>query len=428
MSDTEGGRLNSWKQIARHLGRDVRTAMRWEKQAGMPIHRIPGPGDGRSVFAYVSELDAWLTGQEAQAGTTVPESGSGMALGPRWVWVTTWIVAVAGVSAMRLADPRGALHAVASVAATGDIVTANAPDGTPLWAVRHPEGRSFLPRSEIIRMVDLNGSARQMVLLAANTSAERGDDRPFGELLALSASGELLWHRAVDDEIRFGERSFSGPWMSGFLSVVNVDGEDVILWGVHHTTWWPSLVVALTPDGLERGRFVNSGWLSAAASLSSPDGDRILVSGVSNAHRAAMLAVLPGASLRGSSPEEPGSGFECLDCAGGEPLRYLLFPPSHVNQASGLPYNHAVVGLSDEGVTVTVLEGPAGSDAQWFYEFTPELELLHVTPGDSYWTHHAQLETEGKIDHPAAECPERDGLPVRSWTRAGGWVEVRAGG
>ena len=31
---------------------------------------------------------------------------------------------------------------------------------------------------------------------------------------------------------------------------------------------------------------------------------------------------------------------------------------------------------------------------------------------------------QGKIDHPAAECPERDGFPILSWTQQGGWVQI----
>jgi hypothetical protein len=32
-------RLDSWKEIAAYLGRDVTTVQRWEKREGMPVHR-----------------------------------------------------------------------------------------------------------------------------------------------------------------------------------------------------------------------------------------------------------------------------------------------------------------------------------------------------------------------------------------------------
>src|SRR5215813_4888087 len=58
-------RLDSWKEIAAHLGRNERTAIRWEKR-GLPIHRVPG-GQRQAVFAYANEIDAWLLGQKGTA-------------------------------------------------------------------------------------------------------------------------------------------------------------------------------------------------------------------------------------------------------------------------------------------------------------------------------------------------------------------------
>ena len=33
-------RLDSWKEIATYLGRGVRTAQRWEREEGLPVHRL----------------------------------------------------------------------------------------------------------------------------------------------------------------------------------------------------------------------------------------------------------------------------------------------------------------------------------------------------------------------------------------------------
>lgn len=51
-------RLDSWKEIAAHLGRSVRGAQLWEREEGLPVHRLAH--DKRAtVYAYASELDKW---------------------------------------------------------------------------------------------------------------------------------------------------------------------------------------------------------------------------------------------------------------------------------------------------------------------------------------------------------------------------------
>lgn len=52
-------RLDSWKEIAAYLKRDVTTVQRWEKRERMPVHRHLHDRIG-SVYAFSSELDAWV--------------------------------------------------------------------------------------------------------------------------------------------------------------------------------------------------------------------------------------------------------------------------------------------------------------------------------------------------------------------------------
>jgi len=51
-------RLDSWKDIASYLGREVRTVQGWEKTEGLPVHRHQHARQG-SVYAFKSELDVW---------------------------------------------------------------------------------------------------------------------------------------------------------------------------------------------------------------------------------------------------------------------------------------------------------------------------------------------------------------------------------
>lgn len=57
-------RLDSWKEIANYLNREIRTAQRWEKTEGLPVHRLQHAKRG-SVYAYRHELDAWWESRKA---------------------------------------------------------------------------------------------------------------------------------------------------------------------------------------------------------------------------------------------------------------------------------------------------------------------------------------------------------------------------
>jgi hypothetical protein len=65
-------RLDSWKEIAVYLGREVRTAQRWEKREGMPIHRHIHE-KASSVCAFKHEIDAWLHSRNWAASEPAPK-------------------------------------------------------------------------------------------------------------------------------------------------------------------------------------------------------------------------------------------------------------------------------------------------------------------------------------------------------------------
>src|SRR5664279_5482229 len=74
-------RLDSWKEIAAYLKRDVTTVQRWEKREGMPVHRHLHDRMG-SVYASRTELDAWARSRKlsgagaAGEGDEVPPGAS----------------------------------------------------------------------------------------------------------------------------------------------------------------------------------------------------------------------------------------------------------------------------------------------------------------------------------------------------------------
>src|SRR5215472_16984506 len=71
--DSRGRRLESWKEIAAYLGRDVTTVRRWEKREGLPVYRLQHSKLG-SVYAYTAELDAWRDKRALAGATDTPEA------------------------------------------------------------------------------------------------------------------------------------------------------------------------------------------------------------------------------------------------------------------------------------------------------------------------------------------------------------------
>lgn len=86
-------RLDSWKAISAYLKRDVTTVQRWEKREGMPVHRHVHDKLG-SVYAFKSELDAWMSGRKPAVPEPIPESPAGT----RAVWIAAPLVAIALVA------------------------------------------------------------------------------------------------------------------------------------------------------------------------------------------------------------------------------------------------------------------------------------------------------------------------------------------
>jgi TolB-like protein len=92
-------RLDSWKEIASYLKREVRTLHRWEAQEGLPIHRHLHTERG-SIYAYKAELDVWLNNRRLvldRAAPVAEEKGR-----PRLLRLISVAAAIAIVTALTI--------------------------------------------------------------------------------------------------------------------------------------------------------------------------------------------------------------------------------------------------------------------------------------------------------------------------------------
>lgn len=78
-------RLDSWKEIAAYLGREVRTVQGWEKTEGLPVHRHQHSRQG-SVYALKSELNTWR--EARRESPSAPPVETGPTAPSRWLWAS----------------------------------------------------------------------------------------------------------------------------------------------------------------------------------------------------------------------------------------------------------------------------------------------------------------------------------------------------
>jgi hypothetical protein len=59
--------LTNWIDIARYVGKGVRTVQRWERDLRFPVRR-PKPGEKGCVLAVPREIDSWVKSQRFTDG------------------------------------------------------------------------------------------------------------------------------------------------------------------------------------------------------------------------------------------------------------------------------------------------------------------------------------------------------------------------
>lgn len=430
-------RLDSWKEIAAYLGRDVSTVIRWEERRALPVYRLPGGARPR-VFAYPDELDRWL---EQRGATTEPfevdaVAPAGLAVSQSADDKRPYVrrIALSGLGVLLVAAVLSVLARTAGpprqLTIAGKELLALDVSGAVIW--RYPFDAALFgdPPNPWYHIGDFDADGRTEVLASLEVTPPGSSNQHHGELVSFNDNGSRRWSIVPDDRIAFREGVYGPPWAPADLKTYKV-GDDVRLaWSVHHFNWWPGLLITLDTDGNRLGTFVNSGWIRRT--WPSPDGRHLFIAGVSNSRQAYFVGVLDAANPSGRSPELPGTATECVSCPAGNPLQYLVFPRSDISRQHAFPDHYPTVVTFDDGaVQVHVMESASPDIAATIYELapatagsdasSPPYELRGARFSDSYWNWHRQLEADGKLNHAAEDCSERRGLEVGTWTAATGW-------
>jgi Tol biopolymer transport system component len=241
-------RLDGWDAISQYLGWHPRTVIRWEKQKGLPVHRVAG-GKRQPVYAYRHEIDEWFQvaggpNRSAAFGPAVlePELSSGPASSPvpRWrissfsvqpVLAAVILIVFALVIAwLWQARPGVQVTGVAQLTSNGTAKWNLVTDGKQLFFTENVGGEEVLST-----MAASGGPIRSIALPIPNPEAE--DLSPDGKrILVLSRQGHEVEHSLWIVPAAGGEphqmsgiRSHSAAWSPNGKWIAYTSGSAVHL-------------------------------------------------------------------------------------------------------------------------------------------------------------------------------------------------------
>jgi hypothetical protein len=464
MNDPQPRKLDGWKAIADYLGRDERTALRWHKERGMPVHHVPG-GKSGTVFALSDELDAWLTkpaplrpskpeaeprapvvadpGQAAQHAESAPASDSWQRSASRrvaWTLGTSLLTVVAVLVVQRFtplsragAPERVEVREKRLVALDGSRAVVWAYDLTQDMRDRNSLTvlASSLSTGTQFKPIDFDGDGDDEIIAVVhffNSGAGSGPNT-ISVVYCFTSGGQVLWQYSPKTTLTFADGRFDGPWQIRDWVAVS-DRNGVSLWAsfIHHT-WWPSFVVSLDRAGHPKIQFVARGHVTSLATVQDAQGSWVFAAGVHNELSAAAVAVLDANGAPAVARTSSGAALQCDACPTGDPARLYVFARSELNKSTGSPINYPYsLVITDEGrieVSVREVDTPP-PPLRAIYRLS-RFTVESVAMSDAYWETHRRFEREGKLTHSSETCPERlEGKVVKIWQRETGWKDVTA--
>ena len=435
-SPQDHDRLNGWKEIAAFLGKGVRTAQRWERQYGLPIHRLGHEG-GEIVFALKSEIDRWSLAQDGRGAAAeiepddgrnhVPADPPPAARASRWRWpAVAALVVAAAVGGWLIARALPARPGQpASWKVEGDTLHVFDDRGAELWShhfegLLNPAGYTQKVRlhGERVSIQDLDGDGRSEVLFGLFPLDLRS--RTTQGLVCFESDGTVRFTIEPDTTVRFGTTTYSGPWVFDRLFLSRAPDGAVRVWAVFiHGMEFPSAVLELDDRGAVRSSYWSDGFVGFVSPTRWRGRDIVLVGAINNETRGGSLAIFEGAHVHGSAPSAQVE-YRCTSCEAGGPDDFLVFPRRDIAREAGDVAEVRDAWTDEESrlhvlVSEDALNLPGAPPAGVWYWFTPSLTLDRVEVLPELLRAHLQMEEAGLLNHPFGAQDENDLFPVLRW-------------
>jgi hypothetical protein len=413
-----GPTLDSWKEIAQFLERDVKTCQRWEKERGLPVHRFNGAKKSR-VFANEEELIQWR--QKNYSNNSLEEKSSL----PSKKHKTKYLLFAMPLAAILLyvfvhydlysfiipyATPHNSIieSNPADYHINGSTLIIINKNGKELWSFdtrieklieeKEYKAQEMRARNEsravfsyfIIK--DINQDGRAEVLFSPKTTDQYGE----WDLFCFDYKGKKLWEIKAGGKHIFGPSDYSSDYRVIGMTTVDFfgDGKLEIVVNAAHMDDFPSQLLVLSAEGRLIGEYWNAGrFTDVAFEDIDDDGTKdILAVGTNNEYEKACLIVLDPRNMHGFSPQLKAK-YQCAEFPPGTEKFYILFPRTDVDKITSPPRDamDRIIILQDHIIKAT----PQFSRID--YEFDYELGIVNIVRHYAFDFEYDKLRQEGRI-------------------------------
>jgi len=226
---------------------------------------------------------------------------------------------------------------------------------------------------------DINHDGHKEVLFG---SYEINDARFSGIVWLFDDKGQMVWQRPIGHDVSFGGQYYTDHFRIHYLAAhdINGDGENEIFISAWHYPDWPNLFQVLDLQGKVLGEYWNAGYCNIVEfhDVNYDGKDDILLGGQNNEYKSAVLVVLAGDSMRGCSPQTPGSKFYPDGLSAGSQSYYLRFPHTEFVQLG----QRDQVGWIDKGRDLTVVVTNAYPQLHWGLNVTINPGMVYYSLGE----------------------------------------------
>jgi hypothetical protein len=298
--------------------------------------------------------------------------------------------------------------------------------GVPLWTYRIDatlsEDRYSAPDRDWaggVAIEDLDGDGRREVLF--RSLSEERETR--SALYCLNADGTVRWTRRLDDRMRFGDDTYTAPWVVNHMRVLpNGDGTRSVWVVFTHGLMFPSVLERIDAGGNVQSRHWSNGYIESLTPATWKGQPVLLVGAANNEHKASSLAILPRDDATATAPSA-NPKYRCSTCPPRDPLAFVVFPP---NPLGLLRRETAAVVeawiLDQDGLMVHVTEPPFGTplpEGLVYYTLDSDLRPVAVEASVGYERLHEWWWKAGRIDRPFSPAEVDRMLPILKWNGTG---------